>query len=173
MFKLVNKSLELKEAKLDFGCGLNKENGYIGIDSRELAGVDIVSDTIGFSNMPSETAYIIRSCHFIEHLNFLEFLRVMTEWKRILMTGGQLLIFFPDLKKINPETDNKIALRHVFGGRDYKENCHNSFHEKDSVQWFMDYFGFENIQNVEYMGIHHPYKEPFKWTTGLRGIKND
>lgn len=35
---------KLKNVKLDIGCGGNKQEGFIGMDKRELPGVDIIHD---------------------------------------------------------------------------------------------------------------------------------
>ncbi len=37
-------SSEIKSMRLDLGCGLNKRNGYLGVDVRPLKTVDVITD---------------------------------------------------------------------------------------------------------------------------------
>lgn len=37
-----------RDIKLDVGCGWRKENGYVGLDIRDIEGVDIVHDVCEF-----------------------------------------------------------------------------------------------------------------------------
>lgn len=172
MFEIINKKLDIKNSKglkIDFGCGANKESGFIGIDSRKVDGIDILSDLDGMSNIPNGCAIVVRTCHVIEHFEFNDLLRFLKECFRILSHTGYMIMYFPDLGKIDPKIDKDIAIKHVFGGRDYPENYHNSFWSKEQMKWFLDKIGFCNIEEVKYNGIHHPYKAPFEdWTCGLK-----
>jgi len=56
---------------LDLGCGENKQIGSIGVDCRQLKGVDIVQDLNFFpwNNIPDECADTVFSSHLLEHIN--------------------------------------------------------------------------------------------------------
>lgn len=55
--------------RIDVGCGANKVDGFVGIDNRELPGVDIVADLEIFPwPLPSECASLVVSSHVLEHI---------------------------------------------------------------------------------------------------------
>lgn len=57
--------------KIDLGCGGNKQPGWIGVDFRKEAGVDIVQDLSKFpwTELPDECASIVMTSHLLEHIN--------------------------------------------------------------------------------------------------------
>ena len=59
--------------KLDLGCGLKKQEGYLGVDSLALPGVDLVCDLRvapwPWADNSAERAF---SAHFVEHLTSAE-----------------------------------------------------------------------------------------------------
>lgn len=56
--------------KVDLACGANKQPGFVGIDNRDLPGVDIVWDLELFPwPLPDECASLCMSSHLIEHLD--------------------------------------------------------------------------------------------------------
>ena len=68
----VKKLLQDKASvRLDIGCGENKKPGSIGVDFREMEGVDIVQDLTMFpwKNIPDECADVIMASHVLEHIN--------------------------------------------------------------------------------------------------------
>jgi hypothetical protein len=91
----------------------------------------------------------------------------------MLNENGEIEVYFPDLSKVKPEVNEKVALKHTFGGRDYPENHHKSFLSKDLVVFLLCLKNFEVIEEIPYKGPHHPWKEPMAWTTGLKVTKGD
>lgn len=57
--------------KVDLGCGENKLPDSIGVDFRDLPGVDVVQDLTLYpwNNIPSEVADVAMSSHLLEHIN--------------------------------------------------------------------------------------------------------
>lgn len=56
-------------AKLDIGCGQNKQPGFVGMDVTPYPGVDIVHDATMFPwPIPSDTVSLITASHFFEHI---------------------------------------------------------------------------------------------------------
>lgn len=57
--------------RMDLGCGENKQPGTIGVDFRDLPGVDIVQNLAIFpwNNIPSEVVDVAMSSHLLEHIN--------------------------------------------------------------------------------------------------------
>ena len=81
---------------LDVGCGFHKNAGYIGMDKREVAGVDIVHDAeILPWPLDDESCSVIAMSHVIEHIKPWLQIDVINECWRILEPGGVLAIATP------------------------------------------------------------------------------
>jgi len=56
--------------KLDIGCGDNKQPGFVGMDYRDLPGVDIVHNVELFPwPLPDESVILSMCSHLVEHLD--------------------------------------------------------------------------------------------------------
>lgn len=56
--------------KLDIGCGANKQEGFIGMDIRQLDGVDIVHNIEQYPwPFPDESVSLSVASHVLEHIN--------------------------------------------------------------------------------------------------------
>ena len=101
--------------RLDFGCGPHKREGFIGVDSRQVEGVDQVVDLTAksFKHDPNGVGGFIErvefvpwpwednsveeanASHFVEHLNAQERIHFVNELYRILIPGGKCTIVTP------------------------------------------------------------------------------
>ena len=82
--------------QLDIGCGSNKQKGFVGMDKRDIAGVDIVHDLEVFPYpIKSESCLIIIGSHIVEHIKPWLMLKFMDELWRILKFDGKLLLSMP------------------------------------------------------------------------------
>jgi predicted O-methyltransferase YrrM len=87
---------EKKGILLDVGCRDRKEPNFIGIDSRERFGVDIIHDLESFPYpLEDESCLIIKCAHFVEHLSPKNFFPFMDEMWRLLKVDGQIAISVP------------------------------------------------------------------------------
>src|SRR4051812_44619442 len=82
--------------KLDFGCGMRKAEGFQGVDTLPLVGVDHVMDVRKTpwkwdDNSVSEA----RASHFVEHLTGVERCAFYNELYRVLVPGGTCQIITP------------------------------------------------------------------------------
>jgi SAM-dependent methyltransferase len=62
---------EKAQVHIDLGCGENKRPGSIGVDFRQVRGVDIVENLSKFpwKNIPSGIADTVTASHLLEHIN--------------------------------------------------------------------------------------------------------
>lgn len=74
----------MKEIKLDLGCGINKREGFTGVDSLKLKGVDIVADLTKKWQWRDESVDEIHMSHTLEHFTQEERAHVMNEMYRVL-----------------------------------------------------------------------------------------
>ena len=82
--------------KIDLGCGKNKKEGFIGVDSRSFPGVDVVCD-LGHHTWPwkSDTVEEVHCSHMIEHLTWEERVFFFNELYRVMKKGAKAQIILP------------------------------------------------------------------------------
>lgn len=83
--------------KLHLGCGTNYIKEWINID-RDSKIADKRADLTKGLPYSGNTVSYIYSEHFIEHLYYEEFRRLLFECYRVLVPGGVIRISTPDLK---------------------------------------------------------------------------
>lgn len=82
--------------RLDVGCGINKQPGYIGMDMINHPCVDIVHDVQEFPwPIDSNSCFQVLMSHLWEHIEPKYRFQVMDEIWRIMRPDGQLLIAAP------------------------------------------------------------------------------
>jgi hypothetical protein len=84
--------------RLDVGCGANKQDGFVGMDARDLPGVDIVHNWNVYPwPLPDESVLVAVASHVVEHVNPADggFLRWMDELWRVMKVGGEVAIATP------------------------------------------------------------------------------
>lgn len=81
--------------KLDLGCGPNKREGFIGVDSIAFPGVDVVADLR--KRWPWEDGSVdeVHCSHFIEHLTSVERCHFVNELYRVMKVGAPAKIVVP------------------------------------------------------------------------------
>ena len=82
--------------RLDLGCGEAKQPGFVGIDRRELPGVDIVHDLEEFPwPLPDDCCTIIIGSHIVEHIKPWLTVDFLNECWRVARPGCQLAFVHP------------------------------------------------------------------------------
>lgn len=83
--------------KLHLGCGQVHFDGWVNVDARRLAGVDMVWDlTYGVPSVDRACSFIYTE-HMLEHLRVEEGLSFLRECRRALHDDGVLRIAMPSL----------------------------------------------------------------------------
>lgn len=81
--------------KLDLGCGKNKREGFIGVDSREFEGVDQVVDLTGPWPWDDASVDEVNCSHFVEHLTAPQRIHFVNELYRVLKPEAKAQIVTP------------------------------------------------------------------------------
>ena len=81
--------------KLDLGCGKNKQQGFIGVDSLQFDGVDIVADLRQPWQWADDSVDEVHSSHFVEHLTNPERMHFWNELGRVLKKGATARVITP------------------------------------------------------------------------------
>ena len=81
---------------LDVGCGANKQHGFVGMDRRQVDGVDIVHDaTVLPWPVENESCATVLMSHVIEHMPPYLHLEIVNEVWRILEDDGLFIVSTP------------------------------------------------------------------------------
>lgn len=116
--------------KLDLGCGVNKPEGYVGID--RLPSADVCHDLAQGIPFDDNSAEVIRARDCLEHL--WDMVAIFNECWRVLQPGGQLHIEVPRFPHVDAA----------------KDPTHVRFF---TVETFTEYFGGPDRLEAEY-GFH-------------------
>lgn len=106
--------------KIDLGCGSSKREGYFGIDSRALPGVDLVCDCNERIPLPDNCAEEIAAFDFLEHVRNDKRVHIMDEIWRLLKPDGILI-------SSTPSTDGRGA---------FQDPTHTAFWNENSFWYF-------------------------------------
>ncbi len=150
----------LNGLKINLGCGLDRRDGYLNIDIRTDVGADVV---MNLDNIPypfaDNSADEILAKDVIEHFSFRDIDRVIKELHRILKAGkegeggGKLIVQTPDLEQIIGSISSKEISGFwnisywLYGGQDYRENCHKLIFTKDELKLLLEKIGFR-VDNI-------------------------
>lgn len=139
--------------RLNIGCGPVQPDDYINVDTKELPGVDIVSEA---TNMPFEAGEVaeITSTYFIEHFtaDALD-LVLLPHWKNLLKSGGSLTTVASDGAAMLHAVSNGAMpfedFREVlFGGFGSGGDSFRNLITPDSYRDALDRSGFVDIEIV-------------------------
>lgn len=135
---------------LDIGCGERKAkfDGYDvkTLDIRGEVKPDFVS-TIDKIPCPDESFDMIHSSHVLEHVKRNDIYKTIKEWRRVLRTGGELILVVPDLEVAAIELlscqTNPATFDILWGAQNYDTNCHYSGYTKSILEAMIKKYGFE------------------------------
>ncbi len=84
--------------RLDIGCGMNCQPGFVGMDKQTLPGVEIVHNFNVFPwPIPDDIVLTAVASHVVEHVSPIDghFLDWMNEVWRVMRVGGEFAIVTP------------------------------------------------------------------------------
>jgi SAM-dependent methyltransferase len=143
-----------KPLRLNLGSGHVPRRGFVNVDSRELDGVDVVSDVRA---LPFERGSVdeIYSAHLVEHFPLEELRRVvLPHWLDVLRPGGKLVAVTPDAQTMIEEaaagrmTFNDLQ-RVTFGDQEYDGDFHFAMYTPDSFTGLLSEVGFTGVEIIE------------------------
>lgn len=90
----------MKPLKLHLGCGDKFIPGFEHVDSTHFRHLDHCADVANLYMYENETADLIYACHVLEHFGRHQYMKVLSEWFRVLKTGGILRLAVPDFRVV-------------------------------------------------------------------------
>ena len=155
--------LGAKKLKLNLGCGVKTQEGYVNIDLDKGSKADIVSSVVELPFFNDCSIEEITAYHLIEHLSRSEFDRAILEWYRILESGGKITLECPDFEALCKEfleADNvnrwysyrgtwNSLIAHFYGKQTSPLQVHKNAFTKDRLSDLLAKSGFINITFVK------------------------
>ena len=85
--------------RLNWGCGLHPEPGWINSDVKEGPGIDISCDIRDGLPLASDSVDYAVSIHALPEVAYPDLVPVLQELRRVLKPGSVLRLALPDLEK--------------------------------------------------------------------------
>ncbi|MGH9045291.1 MAG: class I SAM-dependent methyltransferase [Acidimicrobiales bacterium] len=139
------------DVRLNLGAGHLGRADYLNVDSRELAGIDVVADA---ADLPFEPASVteIYSAHMLEHFPLEQLRRTLLPyWVGLLRDGGRFVAVVPDTETMIAEyVAGRLEfdeLREVlYGGQEYEGDFHYNGFSRASLRWLMEEAGLCEVE---------------------------
>jgi len=133
---------------LDIGCGMKLAEGYTGVDAY-VTGPGIINAPMWSLPFNDDTVEEIRSSHALEHVAKRMVPVTLAEWQRVLIPGGRLLLFVPDLEWCVTEwlkrKSNDWFMDTIFGNQDHQGEFHMTGFTDDIGYGYLEDAGFTDI----------------------------
>jgi len=136
---------------IEIGCGESKiSKDHIGIDVRDLPGVDIVGDAIDtLKELPNQCVNEIYSSHFFEHIDDAHSL--LSEVARVLKDDGKLITVVPHFS--NPYFYSDPTHRNFFGLYTFCYYCDDNIFRRKVPSYC-------RIEGLRLADVHLVFKSP-------------
>jgi predicted SAM-dependent methyltransferase len=153
----------MSNIKLHIG-GTEVKQGWTILDIESRPEVDIISDASKLDNISDESISVIYASHVLEHFHYgLEnnLMHTLSEWYRVLKSGGELYISVPDLNTlcwlfINPNftvLERHHIMRIIFGGQTNKYDIHYVGFDYEILGSYLQQSGFSDIEKVSEFNV--------------------
>ncbi len=135
--------------KINIGCGKKYDPRHVNVDLYESLVADQLMSAINLT-FEDNTGDEIKAIQIIEHLSFFESIYALSEFYRILKSGGVLIIETPDLKRacesyINSTNEQKKEVLGWLYGIPHKGLQHKLCYPPFLLTELLENVGFENI----------------------------
>jgi predicted SAM-dependent methyltransferase len=159
--------------KLHLGCGHKRLPGFINIDFNYCLAVDYVCD-ISKLPCPDHSAERIEAYHVIEHIPFPVVGKVLSEWKRVLLPGGTLVLECPDLEAAARGylQGNERMLGSIFGYHRFKGDAHCWGYTSESLGSLLESVGFTQVRSEEAQDYHAAHEPCIRMVGQKAGKRN-
>ena len=101
--------------QLHLGCGKRHIPGFIHIDLDDFPHIDYRSGIDRLPMFADEAAELIYCCHALQYFDRTEAREVLSEWRRVLRTGGTLRCSVPDVDALARVYQNTDDLNEILG----------------------------------------------------------
>jgi len=154
--------------KLHLGCGRRFIPGFVHVDIAQFDHVDHVSPVDDLPWIESNSVDLIYASHVLEHFGRKETRRVLTEWHRVLRTGGRLRLAVPDFAacaKIYYEEGLVDGLTGLIGlicgGQRDDYDFHKMIFDEPFLSGMLKEIGFSSVAHWDWRTTEHAHIDDF------------
>ena len=160
--------------RMNIGCGQHTIDGWYCVDAVRHPKADRDPDLIGDFRkipLPDECAIELLAIHVFEHLYRWECDDVMTEWARLLRSGGKIILEMPDLMKVCRNVTNGREKGH--DGQMTMWGLYGDPRTQDPYMVHKWAWTFATIQPfLREHGFAHIAEEETQWHPAGRGVRD-
>ena len=150
------------ELKLHLGCGRKFIPGFVHIDALQYNHVDHCQQVGELGNFANGSVSLIYACHVLEHFSRWQYLKVLSEWHRVLKPGGVLRLSVPDFAacaKLYYEEGLQSGLTGlvglVVGGQRDQYDYHGMIFDEQLLTQSLREVGFTSVQRWDWRQVEH------------------
>lgn len=137
---------------LNIGCGSNKIEGYVNIDTEESCKPDLLHDILE-KPLPYENGSVDRIVffHCIEHVRKCYHRALLEDFYRVLREDGQIFISYPNFWECAQRWHNNTGAQRKFweatlyGRQLYDTDYHVCAMNPDELGEMMNQIGYKNV----------------------------
>jgi predicted SAM-dependent methyltransferase len=157
--------------KLHLGCWKRYIPGFVHVDLCDLPHIDYKHDVSSLPMFSDQTVDLIYASHVLEYFDREEVKRVLSEWRRILKTGGKLMVAVPDFRALIEVYQKTGRLSNILGplyGRmelvtSEGTKCliyHRTVYDFDSLRETLEACGYASVHKYDWKAtIHKDYDD--------------
>lgn len=160
--------------KLNLGCGTSKLPGFVNCDADAALNPDVVVDLLKPLPFENESVDLIVMAHAIEHISEWYQQTLLFEFNRVLKSGGELVLTYPEFKKCAQNyIDNFQGKRDfwkatIYGRQLTEWDKHVTLMDTDVFKETLREHGFVEIQSAPEK--HEAYNTVLRAKKGTRLI---
>jgi len=147
------------ELKLHLGCGDRRLPGFVNIDIRKTQAVDLEADISKHLPFEPDSVDVIYSCANIEHFGRHEWVKIVTNWFKLLKPGGVLRLSTADFRSVCEDYMERgnieELLGFVVGGQKNNYDWHGMIFDFELLNRELKKIGFEKIERYDWSKTSH------------------
>jgi predicted SAM-dependent methyltransferase len=165
--KVIPNEVDASPKKLNLGSSHRLLPGYVNVDGLAERRPDVVCDVsrLGFAR---DNEYdLVRASHILEHFALGDLSEVLAEWRRVLKTGGHLVVCVPNHQalawrgilqpsgyNLDPMTYRNGWINGLFALDLPPELRHKIVFHFESLRGLLEKHGFTRIRRLNYRKEH-------------------
>jgi predicted SAM-dependent methyltransferase len=151
----------MTETKLHLGCDDRELSGYVHVDLADYPHIGYQHDIRSLPMFDDESVALIYASHVLEYFDRKEVGDVLSEWHRVLESGGTLRLAVPDFAKLVEVYQEYDDLDRVHGplygrwevpGSD-EVLYHHTVYDFDALQTVLTNNGFTDVRRWDWREV--------------------
>ena len=134
---------------VNLGCGMTCHPEFINVDGLPHPHVHFVHRIDRLPMFADSSVDLIYASHCLEHFRYQHIDKVLSEWARVIKSGGLLRLSVPDFDKLlaiyNATGNPDDIVAQVMGGQENRYNFHYVLFNKKNLTDYLIRAGFADI----------------------------